>query len=179
MAKKPQKLQLTAEVQAAIDEAVRAGLQAGRIQGAGPVEDPYKATEKRLYSYPTLKEKILADREKIVRLRIQDAPERSRGIVRFSRPGYRVGPEEMLEAMISNIEADIAVDTEEVATIDNALKYIAGDEYAEVIPMLYFMGRTPEEIAEDLHCEKTTVFRNRKRLVNRLAVRLYGADAVR
>ena len=36
-----------------------------------------------------------------------------------------------------------------------------------------------EEIAEKIHCDPTTVWRNRKRLIQRLAVRLYGVDAVK
>ena len=42
-----------------------------------------------------------------------------------------------------------------------------------------FKELTDEEIAGEIHCDATTVWRNRKRLVQRLAVRLYGADALR
>ena len=179
MAKNAQKLILTPEVQAAINAAVKAGLQAGRIQGTRLTDDPYKATERRLYAYTALKEKILADNEKIIRLRTEGTPERSLGIVRFSRPGYRVSPGEMVDAMVANIAANIVADTQEVEEIDAALSAIEGDEYADIIPWLYFLNMDIEEISEQLNCDKTTVFRNRKRLVNRISVRLYGADALR
>ena len=43
----------------------------------------------------------------------------------------------------------------------------------------YIQRMNDEDIAEKIHCDPSTVWRNRKRLVQRVAVRLYGVDAVK
>lgn len=43
----------------------------------------------------------------------------------------------------------------------------------------YFKNLPDDAVADGLHCDTSTVWRNRKRLVQRMAVWLYGAEAVR
>lgn len=157
-----------------IQQAVEAGLIAGEQKAGRSAKAPYKATERRLYHDPILIEKIEADRERLERMRTEGTPERSKGIARLSRPGYRVSPEEMLEALIADHEAAIAVDEYEVEIIAAALGPMEDDPYYPVIEYKYLQGFADEDIAEMIHCDKSTVYRQRKRLVTRVAVRLYG-----
>ena len=62
---------------------------------------------------------------------------------------------------------------------ERALVAIANDEYLLTVTGKYIDRLTDEEISERIPCDPTTVWRNRKRLVQRLSVRLYGVDAVK
>ena len=76
------------------------------------------------------------------------------------------------------MEATIAADEYEIECMEKALSIIADDEYVRAVTGRYIDGLTDEEIAEDIHCDTSTVWRNRKRLVQRLSVWLYGAKAL-
>ena len=57
-------------------------------------------------------------------------------------------------------------------------RLVADDEYYPIIRMKYFEGKTDEEIAPEIPCDPSTVRRNKSRLIRRIAVKLYGAQAV-
>jgi len=161
-----------------IADAVEAGLQAGRRQAATTAKDAYKATEKRLYALPILEEKIADDRERLQEMLDHGLRERSKSLVRFQRSGSRISPEEMLEAIIKDLRATIAADEYETQTVRRALAKIENDAYYRAVTGKYIDQITDEEIAEDIPCDPSTVWRNRKRLVQRIAVFLYGSDAL-
>ena len=102
----------------------------------------------------------------------------SKSIVRFSRTGIRLTQEEILEALVMDMEATIAADTYEIECVEKALTAIEADTYYETVKGKYIDGRSDEQIAETIPCDYTTVWRNRKRLVQKVAVMLYGAQAV-
>ena len=77
------------------------------------------------------------------------------------------------------LEAAIAATSHELEAIEKALASIRGDPYYLAVDGKYIQRMNDEEIAEKIHCDPTTVWRNRKRLIQRLAVRLYGVDAVK
>lgn len=66
----------------------------------------------------------------------------------------------------------------EIARIDNAVNSLSDDAYKSIIRLKYQCKKTDEEIAEILSCDSTTVRRNKRRLVERIAVYLYGTDAL-
>jgi hypothetical protein len=166
------------KTKALIAEAVNAGLQAGRAQASSTAKDAFKATERRLYALPVLERKVKDDKEMLEEILSRGPRERSKSIVRFQRSGYRVSPEEMLEAIIGDLEATIATDEHEIATVRRALGDIVDDPYYMAIEGKYIKGLPDEAIAEQIPCDPTTVWRNRKRLVQRLAILLYGAVAI-
>jgi len=149
-----------------------------RISCANGAKDAYKATEKRLYAYTILKCKITDLKEKIEEVQAYGAPTRSKSVVRFSKTGMRLTPEEIAEALVQDMTADVAGNEAEIETIDKALTIIADDPYADIIALKYFESKSKDEIADALHCDPTTVWRNGSRLVNRLAVFLYGVSAI-
>ncbi len=162
-----------------IEEIIQKAVEAGRIQAERTARDAFKATEKRLYALPILKQKIADDKERLADLKQYGTPERSKSIVRFTRSGARLSPDEMLEAVVRDITATIASDEYEVETVEKALGTISGDYYYLTVTGRYVDNLTDEEVADKIPCDTTTVWRNRKRLVQRLAVRLYGADALK
>ena len=169
------------DIQAVINEAVRAGIQAGRLQSQGGKNNnhTFKMTERRLYAYPIILARIQATQEELAELEAQgQAPERSKSLVRFSRSGVRLTPEEILEGLLQDLRAKIAADQYEADTIAGALKTIKGDRYAAAIVGRFIEGKDDEEIAVAIPCDSSTVRRNRGRLLRKLTVWLYGAEAL-
>ena len=91
----------------------------------------------------------------------------------------RLSPEEIFEAVIMDMEATIAADQYEIDAMDKALSVIRDDEYYLTVTGRYLDDLPDERVAELIPCDTSTVWRNRKRLVQRLAVWLYGADATK
>lgn len=166
------------DIEKIIQRAVQAGIEAGRAQAEKTVKDAYRATERRLYALPVLIKKVEDAKERLKELEQYGAPEKSKDIIRFSRSGRRLSPEEILEALIADIKASIAADEHEIETIKKALRNIEEDPYYLTIKGRYFEGISDEEIARQIPCNPSTVRRNRARLVRILAVWFYGADAV-
>jgi hypothetical protein len=165
-------------IAAVIKEAVNAGLQAGRLQAATLTGDAYKATEKRLYAYPVILEKITNDKERLEELLTHGAPERSKSFVRFNRTGIRLSPDEILDALVQDLTATIDADQYEADTIAAALKTIENDPYYAVVAGRFIEGMTDDDLAAVVPCDPSTVRRNRGRLIRKLAVWLYGAQAL-
>lgn len=65
-----------------------------------------------------------------------------------------------------------------VKKINDALYDIRGNEYYEMIPMIYFEGATREAVAEYFDVTVTTVSRRKKELIDSLKVRLFSDDTI-
>jgi len=66
-----------------------------------------------------------------------------------------------------------------IEIIDEALKQIQDDDYFDIIPMIYFEGRTREEVAEFFDVTVTSVSRNKTRLINKLKTYIFADDVIR
>ena len=159
------------------DAIIQKAVNAGRAQGMSIAKDAYKATERRLYALPVLRQKVEDDKEKLEQIKTHGAPERSKSIVRFSRTGYRLTPEEMLEAIIKDLEATIAADEYEIETLEKALAHIEDDPFYPAVEAKYIDGLEDDDIAADLKCGNTQLWKQRGRLVRAVAVLLYGSQA--
>lgn len=135
-----------------VEEIVKLAVTAGRMAAERTPADAFEATERRLYALPILREKLKRDRERVV---------------------------ELTAAARADLEAAITEDAAEVETLDQALAACAGDPYYQTVTGRYFGGLDDKKIGELLHCGAPTVWRNRKRLVQRISVYLYGAFASR
>lgn len=140
--------------------------------------EAYKATERRLRALPDLQEKVEADKAQLAEYEAGIVRGRSKDIIRFSASGSRVSPEEKLDALKQDLAARIAADEYEIGLIENALKVIENDPYYKTVFNRYVLQENDEDIAEQIHCDASTVRRRRGQLVRRLAVRLYGVDAI-
>lgn len=115
----------------------------------------------------------------IADLKKEKITEKSKDITSYSEcGGIRLTPEEKQEAKIIAVEMKKARDEAEVKEIQIALAEISEDVYYRIIELRYFNNLADEDIAEALNCEKTTVWRNRARLVKKLSVIFFGADAI-
>ncbi len=152
-----------------IENIITRAVAAGRLASERTAKDAFKATERRLYAVPVLRQKLQEDMERLAEIK-QFGPQKN---------GLRLSPEEIKEALIMDMEAGIAADKFELEIMDRALGHIAADEYYLTVTGRYLEGLSNEQIAERIPCELSTVWRNRKRLVQQLAVMLYGAAAVK
>ena len=66
-----------------------------------------------------------------------------------------------------------------VNIISDALKSIENDDYYDIIPMIYFEGRSREEVAEFFDVTVTTISRNKVRLINKLKTLIFADDVVK
>jgi DNA-directed RNA polymerase specialized sigma24 family protein len=161
-----------------INTAIERALKAGREQKAAEVKDAFKATEKRLYALPTLMLKVEEDEAWIVDIQISGSHERSQSLVRFGTSGVRLSEDEIVEGLIIERRSRIVADEQEIQTMQRALGIVRDDEYYEIIPLKYFDKRSDDEIADELHCDASTVRRNKSRLIREMSVYLYGAVVV-
>ena len=64
-----------------------------------------------------------------------------------------------------------------IRDVKRALELIQDDPYYPLIPARYFDGADERTAAFLCSCDKATIWRNRKRLLDRMAVYLFGAAA--
>ena len=158
---------------------IRQAVEAGRISAERTAKDAFKATERRLYALPVLRKKRDDDKERLEELRQYGPRGRSKSITRFSKSSVRLTPEEIFEAAVIDMEATIAADEYEIENMERALATIEEDTYYLTVTGRYIDDLPDERVAELIPCDTTTVWRNRKRLVQRLAVWLYGVEAIK
>jgi hypothetical protein len=161
-----------------IDEIIIKTIIATRLDCLQTPKDVYNATEKRLYAYPVIKAKIENDMDLLERYLGGEKPSKSSWFTRFQKSGVRLSDEEILDTLIEDMRAKIAANQYEIETIDKALEFIKADQYANIISCLFFEGKTIAQTCEEVPCERSTVFRQKARLVQRLAIFLYGVEAV-
>ena len=162
-----------------VKDIIKMAVEAGRISAERTAKNAFAATERRLYAYPTLQQKVADDKERLAELRKYGPRSRSKSITRFSKNGVRLSPDEIFDAVVMDMEATIAADEYEVEAVTRALSIIADDDYYLTVIGRYIKNLSDEDVAAQISCDTSTVWRNRKRLVQRLSVWLYGADAIK
>ena len=178
MANSKKSVDINAIAQAAANEAARLAYGQGSLHKTKTAGKAYKDTERRLYAFNDLLDKIEEDKETLSELMTHGAPARSKSVVRFNRSGVRLTPDEILEGIIQDLTATIAADEHEVDTIATVLNRIQDDPYYITIAGKYIDQRSDEDIAAAVPCDPSTIRRNRGRLIRRLAVMLYGSQAL-
>jgi hypothetical protein len=166
-------------IEQAVKRAVNAAMLLGVAKGKSEIKDPFKQTEIRLYAYPELKDNIVKYNKDIEDLRQEGSSGRSKDIVFFSiSGGTRLSVEEIQEGRIMVLQKKIYRDQTEIDEIDFALQAVENDEYYPVVTLKYFEGKSDDEIAAAIPCDPRTIRRNKSRLIHKIAVKLYGAEAV-
>ena len=174
-----------AEADKKIAEAVKAGIKAGLEKAKKDEQakfDAYRSTEERLYALPTLIEKVKKDTERLQDLeQYPELPRRSKDIILgpFNKSGIRLSESEIVGALKQDIEAHTAADQREIDTLHTALALVRDDKHYRALEGRYFEGKHDKELAAELGCDTTTIYRSRSRMVKKIAVRLYGVDALR
>jgi hypothetical protein len=169
-------------IRKSVDEAVKKAAEAivrANKEFDASQRNYFKETERLLYSLPALKLKVAQDEEDL-RNGLVSPPEKSRDIVKPSQGGYRMhdDPEEREARYIEQRKESMERTKREIQRIERALETIQDDEYYDIIPLKYWDLVQPAQIAEALHCDERTFYRQKNRLVNKLKVVLFGADAL-
>lgn len=139
----------------------------------------YSETERLLYAYPALKLKVAQDEEDLENGIIHTGANKSNDIARFSSSrGMRPPEEQVHEELERSRRASMERTKLEITRIDRALETIQEDPYYQIIPLRYFDNLSADEIAERVSCDERTYFRNKSRLIKKLMIILFGADAL-
>lgn len=168
------KKQVDREVKRSIEAIIKA-----RIEFEAGQRNYFKETEKLLYNYPALKLKLAQDEEDLEN-GLLVPKERSKDIICPSM-NNNYGPHDPLsqaERYIAERKASMERTKREIQRIERALETIQDDPYYDIIPLKYWDLMPPIEIAERLNCDERTFYRHKNRLVNKLKVVLFGADAL-
>lgn len=72
---------------------------------------------------------------------------------------------------------DALLISQEIRRVERALESVCGDKYFPLIAFRYFQGANARQAARELECDQSTVWRNRDRLLDALALRLMGTAA--
>lgn len=125
---------------------------------------------RRLENLPGLRIRLEKSRRKLQELEEGGLPMRQMAVARFQRSGVRLSEEQILSALVKDLRARVAGDEYELAAIEGALASLAEDPYYASIYDRFVLGREDFDIAVDLHCDDSTIRRNRVRLLNTMAL---------
>lgn len=135
----------------------------------------YKKTEILLYNYETLKKAVEQKDEDIKYIQEHGLPERSKSIVFYSTSSGSISAEERYLELIERYQLEKAETERDIKKIENALDKVRNDKYFKIIELKYLKqtAKTDEEIAEIMGKDRTTISRNRKRLINSIKTILF------
>ena len=137
-----------------------------------------RATERRLRNIPAIRRRIEDEREMLSELEnlgIEGMRHVSSSFVSMIRPGMRIDEEDAYNAQVAYLRSRLACDEHELKVLAAALEEVKDDSYFKVIDLYYCQGINDPILAERMHCDKSTIHRHRRAMVEKLAARLYGA----
>lgn len=150
-----------------------------------PERDYFKATEKLLYSYPTLK-RLVSDKEAYTRVEWQDRS----GVRRFNPNAVWKSREERIEEMERDKETEYELTAKEFRYLDRVIRAFEKDEKFIAVRMYYFGENadgsprpldaprwTWETIEEELGRAKKTLVRHKNEIITDMSICLFGIDA--
>lgn len=143
----------------------------------------YSKTEALLFNYRGFKRIVDERMSEIEDIKKHGVPQKSGAVVEYGgnsggTPRGIVLPEESVEAACARIRRSVEDTVQAIALIDRCMAQIKSDPYYSVLEMLYFEGRTQEDIAMTFGCSQVAISKNKSRLVRELAMRLFPNQAV-
>lgn len=144
----------------------------------------YQKTEQLLYNYNNFKEVVKDKQEMIEQIKQVGISKTSCSFLPMPQDtGFKYIPseQEKNDAAIAELESSIAVTSNFIKLIDNALKTIEKDPYYEVIEKCYFEGKKHYVVSKEwaTPINETTVGRNKNRLVKKLSIYLFSDDVIK
>ena len=141
--------------------------------------NPFQKTEQLLYNYQNFKNVITDKEEQIQQIREIGLSKKSKDITCYGGSGFEQTSEmEKIEDRIETIQNSITLTKHFISLVDSALDKIADDPYFELIEMIYFQEKTREQIAEYYNRDVTTIWRNKRRLINQLKISLFSDEVI-
>lgn len=142
----------------------------------------YQKTEQLLYMYNKFKSKIVEAEQTILEYKLHGVPQRGSSMgerVQTSRTNVGIVlPEESLEQAIHSVERSVQDIVQVVTMIEKGLEQLQYDPYYPILKMLYFEGRTQEDIAVELHTTQKTISKHKTRMVRELALEMFPDQVV-
>lgn len=143
----------------------------------------YAKTEALLFNYRGFKRIVDERMAEIEDIKKYGVPQKGGAVVEYGgncggTPRGIVLPEESVDAAVRRVEASVQDTVQAIALIDRCMAQIKSDPYYDVLEMLYFEGRTQEDIAMTFGCSQVAISKNKSRLVRELAMRLFPNQAV-
>lgn len=146
-------------------------------------QTPFQKTESLLYNYNSFLAAIEDKQEQINEIEWQGLRKRSNSVIPSPGRGTKSIDErsnqDKIDERIAEIQASIATTKRFIGVINAALDKLRKSEiYYELIPMKYFQGKSNNEIAEYFQCDIRTIYRQKKRIVTKLQIRLFSDDTI-
>ena len=137
-----------------------------------------KRVELLLYNYETLKDAIEQKEEDIKYLDEYGLPEGSKSVVIYQSGSGGMSKEDRYVELREKYRREKLETERDIKRIENAIKKIKDDKYFDIIRLKYLnieenRVKTDEELAEKLGKDRSTIIRNRKRLINKLVTILF------
>jgi hypothetical protein len=138
----------------------------------------YKRVEILLYNYENLKEAVKQKEEDIRDIEVNGLPNKSKSIVVYSSSSGGISAGERYTQLIEKYKVEKTETERDLRRIENALDKIKVDKYYKIIELKYLSKEedkigTDENLAEKLEKDRSTITRNRKRLMNKLITVLF------
>lgn len=139
----------------------------------------YKRVEILLYNYENLKDAVKQKDEDIKDLELNGLPQKSGSVVIYSTSGGGIASEERYMQLREKYILEKKETERDLRRIDKALNRVKKDKYYKIIELKYLKRKTGDEnvtddyLAELLSKDRTTIIRNRKRLINTLVTVLF------
>lgn len=140
----------------------------------------YKRVELLLYNYENLKDAVKQKDEDIKDIEENGLPQSSKSIVVYSTSGGIITAEERYIQLREKYILEKKETERDIRRIDKALNKIKKDKYYKIIELKYLKRNsddnknvTDDYLAELLSKDRTTIIRNRKRLMNMLVTVLF------
>lgn len=148
-----------------------------------PTQTAFQKTETLLANYMELQKIIKEKRLEIEELRAYGVPQQcgsvGERVQNGALPKGIVLPEESVEAAVRTVEYSIREAVQALANVDRCMAALKNDPYYRLLEMLYFEGRTQEDIAYEFKCTQQNVSLHKNRLIKELAMRMFPSDVVR
>lgn len=169
-------MKLTKEVQACIDETVDhviRTLKSNSLLKHGM--SYYKRTELLLYNYSKLKLAVEQKQEDINYIEQNGLPEKSKSITFYSSSGGSISAGDRYLELIEKYRVEKAETERDVQRIENALDKIKDDKYYKIVELKYIKQecKTDDELADKLEKDRSTITRNRSRIINSIKIILF------
>ncbi|MDU5208158.1 MAG: hypothetical protein E6441_00850 [Clostridium sp.] len=162
-------------VKIAVEEAIN-GLKDNRLLKN---EIPYyKKVELLLYNYENLKEAVKQKEEDIKYLDKYGLQEGSKSIVIYNPSSGRFSSEDRYIELRERYKREKEETERDIKRIESAINKVKNDKYFNILQLKYLNAeeeriKTDELISEKLGKDRTTIIRNRKRLINKLVTILF------
>jgi DNA-directed RNA polymerase specialized sigma24 family protein len=143
----------------------------------------YQKTEQLLYNYRGFCRIVEESKQEIEDLQKYGVPGTCGGVKEYVNKGGMpqglVLDEERVEIAVRTVQERVQGTVQAITLIDKSMAALKSDPYYRILEMRYFEGRTQEDIAIEFKCERTTISRNKTRLVKELSMRLFPDQSMK